>query len=257
VRRRNTLAAAVALVLAFAGACNGRSTDAERGTGGPTETVEVLASASLSQVLAELGRRFEAANPGTKVDFSFSSSTELAERVEHVPADLFATADEETLGPLVAKGLLSDPVVFARNRLAIAVAEGNPKGIRSLADLARQDVVVALCAAESPCGRMASQALARAGVTVRAASNEANTRGVVSKLAARQADAGIVFTTNVRDTAGRLQLIDIPAEHNVLRPYPVAKARQAKNVALADAFRDFLLSDRARPVLEEYGLAPP
>lgn len=260
MRRPNMLAAALALMLAFAGACSGGSGDdgtKRTSTTRPARTVEVLASASLSEPMAELGRRFQAAHRGTKVDFSFSSSNELAERVRYVPADLIATADEETLQPLVAEGLVTGSVVFARNRLAIVVAKGNPKGIASLADLARPGVNVVLCAAQAPCGRLTTEALARAGVKVQPRSFDANVRSVVAKVAFGEVDAGIVFATNARNAADQVDTVEIPPEHNVGRPVTMATLRDAKHAPLAAEFTAFVLSEEGRRAFPAYGLDPP
>ena len=126
--------------------------------------------------------------------------------------------------------------MFAHNRLAILVATSNPKGVRGLADLARPDMTVVLCAAEVPCGRFATQVLERARVSVQPRSLEPNVKGVVSKVTLGEADAGIVYVTDVKATAGKAAGVDIPAEQNVVATYPIATLRAAPNPSVAAAF---------------------
>ena len=247
---RSRLAAAVLLL---AVACAG----ADGSPGGGTRvrgTVTVLAAASLQEPFTELGRRFEDRHPGTSVRFSFDASSTLARQVEAgAPADVLATADEASMAPVVEAGLVAPPAVFARNRMAILVALDNPRGIRSLADLGRPGPVVVLCAAEVPCGRLAAEVLARAGLEVAPRSLEPNVKAVVAKVTLGEADAGIVYATDARAAGDKAQSVEIPAEHNVATAYPVAAVRAAPNAVAAARFVDLVRSDEGRAVLAAAG----
>jgi molybdate transport system substrate-binding protein len=156
-----------------------------------------------------------------------------------------------------AKLIASPPSIFATNRLQIAVAPGNPKGIARLADLASAQLVVVLAAPTVPAGRYAVDALAKAGVTVRPASQEVDVRAVLNKVALGEADAGIVYVTDVRSAGPRVTGVDIPEEHQVVARYPIAVLKDTKNAGLANAFVQHLLSDDGRQLLAEFGFSRP
>ena len=245
MRRLAGLGGLAVLAVAGAAAC---------GAADPPGTLTVLAAASLTEAFTELGRTFDDVHPGASVSFTFAASSTLARQVtEGSPGDVLATADETTMAPVVAAGRTAGPpVVFARNRLAVAVAPGNPERVTGLADLARPGLTVVLCAPEVPCGRAGAQALERAGVTgVRPASLEENVRAVVSRVALGEADAGLVFATDVR--GAEIEAVDIPVGQNVATAYPVAVLR---NSPTARAWVDHLLSPDGRQVLARYGFAP-
>ena len=245
---------AAVLVLALAGGCGGAGSGRPAGAGRPMGSITVLAAASLQEPFTELGRRFEDRHPGTSVRFSFDASSTLARQVEAgAPADVLATADEASMAPVAAAGLVSPPVVFARNRLAILVGRGNPHGIRALTDLLRPGLVVVLCAPDVPCGRLARSALERAGADVRPRSLEPNVKGVVAKVALDEADAGIVYVTDARAAGNRADAVGIPAEHNVVTGYPVATVRSAPNPGAAARFVELVRADEGRRVLAAAG----
>ena len=217
-------------------------------------SITVLAASSLTDAFNELGRQFQAAHPGIAISFSFGASSTLAQQVNAgAPADVLATADEPTMQTAVTGGSVSAPMVFAHNRLALLVAKGNPKNIRTLADLARPGLVVVLCAAEVPCGRFGLQALAKAGVKVTPASLEANVRGVVSKVTLGEADAGIVYVSDVRVAGDKTDGVTIPDAQNVLAAYPIATVKAAKNAPLANAFVAYVRSADGQQVLAKAG----
>ncbi|MGH9280146.1 MAG: molybdate ABC transporter substrate-binding protein, partial [Acidimicrobiales bacterium] len=209
MRRVVVATMALAILAALAAACGD---DASAGG-----SVTVLAAASLTEPFTSIGRRFEAANPGTKVTFSFDASSTLVQQVKAgAPADVLATADEATMKQATDAAAVGAPAVFAHNRLAILVAAGNPKGVRGLSDLGRSDLIVVLCAPEVPCGRFGAQALDRAGVSARPRSLEPNGKGVVSKVTLGEADAGIVYVTDARAAGPKAAAVDIPVEQNVV-----------------------------------------
>lgn len=224
----------------------------------PSDTLTVFAASSLTDAFGELGRRFEAAHPGAEVRFSFGASSALVDQIRNgAPAHVVATADEASMQPLVAAGLATDAKVFARNRLAVLVPTGNPEKIGALSDLARPGLTVVLCAVEVPCGRLAGQAFDRARVKVTPKSYEANVKAVVSKVALGEADAGVVYVTDVQAAGDKVEGVDIPAEHNVATAYSLARVQKTVNPAMADAFVAFVLSDRGRQALAAFGFDAP
>ena len=224
---------AVALALLATAACG---TD---GTG-----VTVAAAASLAGAFEALGG----------ATFSFAGSQQLVAQVEaRAPVDVVATADTDAMDRLVRAGLVDPPATFARNRLAIAVAAGNPAGIGGLADLDRAGLKVVLADPTVPAGRYSRQALDRAGVVVRPVSLELDVKAVARKVAAGEADAGIVYVTDVPAAAR----VEIPDAANVIATYPVAVVRATGNRAGALAFVDRLLGPAGRSSLAARGFELP
>jgi molybdate transport system substrate-binding protein len=219
--------------------------------------VTVLAAASLTEAFTELGRTFEADHPGVKITTSFGASSALAQQaLDGAPADLLATADEANMQKVVDGAAVGDPRVFARNRLSILVAKGNPKGIATLADLARPGLLLVLCAPEVPCGKFGAQVLQKAGVTATPKSLEENVKGVVSKVTLGEADAGLVYVTDAKAAGERAEGVSIPDEQNVIAVYPMGLLKQAGNAEAARAFRNFVLSPTGQAILVRYGFLP-
>jgi molybdate transport system substrate-binding protein len=222
-------------------------------------SVVVLGAASLTDAFKAIGKRFEAAQPGVTVESSFASSSTLVAQIkEGSPGDVFASADESTMQAASNAGeLAAAPRIFATNRLTIVVPKGNPKQVASLADLARSGVIVALAAPTVPAGRYASQALAKAGVTVANASQEIDVRAVLNKVAMDEADAGIVYVTDIRAAAEQVQAVPIPDAYNVIAQYPIARLKRAADVETATVFVDYVLSPAGQSTLKEFGFLPP
>ncbi|HEX7277075.1 MAG TPA: molybdate ABC transporter substrate-binding protein [Acidimicrobiales bacterium] len=255
VTRRALGTAALAVGLLVAG-CGG--SEKAPATAPPLSgTVTVLAASSLSESFTALGHRFEADHPGLTVTFNFGASSSLARQlIDGAPGDVLATADEITLGQALSADAVGAPAVFARNRLAIVTRPGNPEAIRGLADLARPGLVVVLCAREVPCGRFAVEALAKAGVTVEAASLEENVKAVLAKVTLGEADAGIVYVTDVAAARDEIAGVTIADGQNVVAAYPVAVATDAANPAGARAWVDFVLGPTGQAILSSFGFAP-
>ena len=167
---------------------------------------------------------------------------------------MLATADTATMQRLT--GQTSTPTEFATNELAIAVAPGNPLGITSLVSLADPDLKVVLAAPEVPAGRYSEQVLARAGVTVKPVSLEATVKGVVTKVSFGEADAGIVYVSDVQAAEDELGGVSIPADQNVTAAYPIATLLDADSKFMADQFVDYVLSDAGQQTLRKYGFGP-
>jgi molybdate transport system substrate-binding protein len=255
-RSRIRSAAMLAMAaLLLAGCGGGDDSGGGSGAGSPAE-IKVFAAASLTAAFNELGPRFTAANGGTKVTFNFAGSQALATQIQQgAPADVFASADTTNMDKV--KDLVGTPQNFASNLLQIVVEKGNPKGVKGLDDLASPDLKVVLAAAEVPAGKYAEQALEKAKVTVKPVSQEDNVKAVVSKVALGEADAGIVYVTDVTAGGDKVEGVDIPEDLNVLATYPIATVKASKARDKAQAFVDLVLSDQGQQVLKQYGFLPP
>jgi molybdate transport system substrate-binding protein len=223
------------------------------------DEVTVFAASSLTDAFTELGDAFTATEPDVDVVFNFAASSELAAQLgDGAPADVFASADTTTMDQVVeAGGTASAPVVFATNRAEIIVEAGNPEGIASVADLTRPGLIVVSCAADVPCGRYAQRVLDAAAVTVEFSSFEANVRSVVSKVTLGEADAGIVYATDVLGAGDAAAGVDIPTAQNVVAEYPIAVTTSASAPDAAQAFVDFVNSDQGRAILARFGFGAP
>lgn len=221
-------------------------------------TLNVFAAASLAVAFDELAVAFETVNPEVRVILTTGGSSTLAAQIrEGAPADVFAAADLATMQKLLDAGLVaSRPQVFATNSAAILVAEGNPLDIDGIEDLAGGDVIVVQCAPEVPCGAYATEIYERAGVTVTPRSFEQSVSGVVGKISLGEADAGIVYVTDVL-TADDAEGVTIPADVNVVAEYPIAVLGDAREATRADAFMQFVLGDEGRRVLVDHGFGTP
>jgi molybdate transport system substrate-binding protein len=225
--------------------CTGADTDA---------TVTVFAASSLAASFTEIEAAFEAEYPDIDVVFSFAASSELATQItEGAPADVFASADTVTMDR-IADDLVGDSIVFATNRLQIVTEAGNPLGITELADLADPSVLFVTCAPDVPIGAYTAEAFAKAGVTVNPVSFEENVKGIVTKVSTGEADAGIVYATDVLAAGSSVSGVDIPDEFDVSASYPIA--RTSSNEA-ARTFVEFVSSSAAREILEDFGFGAP
>ena len=218
----------------------------------------VFAASSLTQAFTELGVLFEKDLADTAVRFQFAGSSQLVRDLANgAPADVLATADEETMDRAVEGGdVLAATTAFARNRLAIAVEPRNPKSIRGLSDLARRDVTIVLCAPVVPCGKAAKSALSKAGVAVVPRSYEENVKAVVAKVGLGEADAGIVFATDVLVPGSRVDGVAIADEDNIVTTCLAGAVTGSSQPTMAAEFVAFLGSGAAQAVLARYGFLP-
>jgi molybdate transport system substrate-binding protein len=256
------LLAAVALLGVACGGDDGAGEGQDTATtaAGPRLSGElrVFAAASLTKPFTEAGKAFEGAHPGAKVTFSFGPSNTLASQVnEGAPADVLATADEATMKTASGAGSVSAPRTFTRNRLAILVARGNPKQVQSLADLGKPGVIFVTCALQVPCGKFGLEALQKAGVTAKPISLEENVRAVASKVTLGEADAGIVYVTDVKAEGDKAQGVDIPDDQNVIATYPIGVVTKSAKADLARAWVDFVVSGEGQRILTMAGFASP
>lgn len=253
-RKTRCVAFAAVTLLALAGCA--ASPSAEPPTSADTElsgSVSVYAAASLRTAFDRIAEEFEADNPGVDIlPLVYDGSSTLARQiVEGAPADVFAAADEKNMATVADAGLVAgDAELFASNTLVIAVPAGNPGGVTSLEDLADPALSVVLCAPEVPCGAASATLLSNEGVTVRAVSVEQNVTAVLTKVAAGEADAGLVYRT---DVAGREDVESIVPDGaaDVVNRYPIAALRDARHPEAADAFLDFVLGERGQAILAD------
>jgi len=239
--------------------------------GAKKSTLQVFAAASLSDAFNEIGRKLEKLRPGLTVRMNFAGSQQLAAQIEQgALADVFASADERWMDYARDRDLLSDaPVVFARNRLVVIVPKTNPARIRRLQDLARGGVKLILGADAVPVGRYSRTVLrnlardpAFEGDFARLAlrnvvSEEENVKSVVGKVQLGEADAGMVYRSDVTPTVARyLQVFEIPDSANVLASYPIAPVKDAKEADAGRAFVQLVLSPEGQAILRRWGLIP-
>jgi molybdate transport system substrate-binding protein len=224
-------------------------------SGGGGDGITVFAATSLTEAFTEIGTAFEATDDGAPVEFSFDASSALVTQItEGAPADVFASADTANMDKLTDADLQgTDPVIFATNLLTIIVPKGNPAGITGVEDLAKPDLKVVLCAEEVPCGNYANQILDAAGVEVTPVSLEENVRGVVTKVTSGEADAGIVYVTDVAAAGDAAEGVEIPADINVVAEYPIATVGASGNQEVGEAFIDFVTGEQGQEILSQYG----
>jgi molybdate transport system substrate-binding protein len=223
--------------------------------GTSSESITVFAGSSLIEAFTELGDAFAATDSGAEVTFNFDASSGLVQQIiDGAPADVFASADTANMDKLTDEELNgTEPVIFATNVLTIIVPAGNPAGIAGVGDLANPDLNVVLCAEEVPCGNYANQILDAAGVEVTPVSLEENVRGVVTKVTAGEADAGIAYVTDVTAAGDAAEMVEIPEDVNVLAEYPIATVGASENQDVGEAFIDFLTGPDGQAIMAEHG----
>lgn len=267
--RARRWAVACASVMLLASGCRSGGPTVETGSspGGGTVvkpaispgSATVFAAASLTASFNELKAIFERDNPGTAILLNLGPSSGLAAQIsEQGGADVFASADQANMDKVAGPGLIEGkPEVFAKNLLQIIVAPGNPKAIKGLADLARPGLKVVLAAGQVPVGRYAREALNKAGVTVKPVSEAVDVKGVVGPVVLGEADAGIVYVSDVKAAADKAAGVDIPPGQNVVAEYPIALLKTGSSNEVARAFIDLVRSDQGRAVLVKNGFLSP
>lgn len=239
----------------------------------PTATVEpvtlnVFAAASLTDAFTEIGKNFEAANPGVTVTLNFAGSQALRTQIEEgAPADVFASASGKEMDAAVEGKFIADGVkqVFLTNKLIVILPANNPAGLEKLEDLTNSGVKIVLAAEEVPVGNYARQALElmngsfgadfKDKVLANVVSNEDNVKQVVSKVQLGEADAGIAYVSDIVASSD-LKTIEIPTELNVIAKYPIAPLAASANAGVAQAFVDYVLSAEGQSILQKWGFTP-
>lgn len=232
------------------------------------QILKVFAAASLTGAFNEIGKNFEAANPGVSIVFNFAGSQALRTQIEEgASADVFASANDTEMDALVMDGLVAEGKTqdFLINKLIVILPEDNPAGLETLEDLARPGVKIILAAEEVPVGKYARQAVDRMKdqfgsdfrdrVLANVVSNEDNVKQVVAKIQLGEADAGIVYVSDAI-AASDLKTIEIPDDLNVAARYPIAALADSSRLELAKAFIASVLSTEGQAVLQKWGFAP-
>lgn len=270
--RSSLILAGLAVVLA--GCATGADQDpaattAPTTSAGPELTGEltVFAAASLAAAFDELAARFEQRHPSVDVQpVTYDGSSTLATQIiEGAPADVFASADEKNMQKVVDEGLASDPELFATNTLVLVVPAGNPGEVDGLDDLADPDLTVVLCAAEVPCGTASATLLSNAGVAASVDSYEQNVTAVLTKVAAGEADAGLVYVTDAATRSsssgstgtGEVEAIEVDGADAVVNRYPIATLAGSGDPDAAAAFVAFVRGEEGREVLAALGFGAP
>ena len=239
---------AVALV-----SCGGSST-------GPSGAeLVVFAAASLKQSFTQVGEQFTTDNPGASVEFSFAGSSELVTQLtQGAKGDVLASADTKNMDRAKDAGLLAgDPVIFATNTLTIAVAPGNPKGIASFHDLTKDGLDVVVCAPQVPCGSATEKVEKATGVELKPVSEESSVTDVLNKVTTGEADAGVVYVTDVAGAGDKVTGVDLPESKDAGNTYPIAALKDSANSELAQKFVVYVTGEAGQKVLDAAGFGKP
>lgn len=246
-------------------------------TGNPSpstasHTLVVFAAASLTEAFTEIGKNFEAQFPGGKVIFNFAGSQQLSQQISQgAQADVFASANQQKMNDLIQSGEISSgaSLIFAKNRLVVIYPKDNPAGLSHLQDLAKPNLKLVLAANEVPAGQYSLDFLDKAAgdpafgpgykdqVLKNVVSYEENVRAVLTKVILGEADAGIVYSSDLSaQDAAQTGRIEIPDALNIIATYPIAILKNSQNAALAKAFVDLVLSNSGQHTLAKYGFIP-
>ncbi|MFF4507757.1 molybdate ABC transporter substrate-binding protein [Streptomyces sp. NPDC001401] len=269
-RTRRTLqvagAGAAALLALSACSSSDDSSSAKAGTSASASsspklsgTVTVFAAASLQESFTTLGKEFEKAHPGTKVTFSFGGSDSLAAGITGgAPADVFASASPKTMKIVTdKKDNASEPATFVRNQLEIATLPGNPDKVSSLKDLTKSSLKVVLCDKTVPCGAAAQKALDASKLKLTPVSYEEDVKSALNKVVLKEADAAVVYKTDVKAAGSKVQGVEFPESTSAINAYPITLLKNAKNPEAAKAFIALVQSAEGQKVLSEAGFLKP
>ncbi|HET7902177.1 MAG TPA: molybdate ABC transporter substrate-binding protein [Candidatus Nanopelagicales bacterium] len=257
----SAVVAATALTLAACGSSSGSSTSTSSSpssSSSVTGSITVFAASSLKESFTAIGKAFEAANPGTSVTFDFGASSTLATQItQGAPADVFASASTKTMTTVTDAGDAGDPTTFAVNTMEIATPNPQKVPVAALADLASASVKTVVCQKDVPCGAAAATLFAQNKLTVAPVSEEVDVKSVLAKVELGEADAGIVYVTDVKAAGDKVVGVQIPNDQNVTTTYPIATIKASTNPVTAAAFMAYVLSVEGQKVLADAGFAAP
>jgi molybdate transport system substrate-binding protein len=244
-----------AWVLAAVAGC---ASDDAGGSDAADTTLTVYAAASLTATFEQVGAEFESMHDGTQVEFNFGGSSDLVAQIQQgAPADVFASADELNMEKLTAEDLQgSDPQAFASNSLQIAVPPRNPAGVQDFQDLASEGLNLVVCAPEVPCGAATRSVAEAAGVDLSPVSEEQSVTDVLAKVTTGEADAGVVYVTDVIAAGDDVEGIDFPESSSTVNVYPIATLAGSKDADVAREFVDLVLDETGQSILQDAGFAP-
>ncbi|MFI6809673.1 molybdate ABC transporter substrate-binding protein [Streptomyces luteogriseus] len=263
-RRPLQVAVGGAAALLALSACSSSGSDSSAkpdssGPGKPSGEVTVFAAASLKESFTTLGEQFEKEHPGTEVTFSFGGSDSLAASITGgAPADVFASASPKTMKIVTDAGDASGtPATFVRNQLEIATLPGNPGKISSLEDLTKAGQKVVLCDKEVPCGAAAQKALEASRLKLTPVSYEQDVKAALTKVELKEADAAVVYKTDVRAAGDKVEGVEFPESADAVNDYPIALLKDARNAEAAKAFIALVRSAEGQKVLSGAGFLKP
>jgi len=249
----------VTLVAAVAGCGADPTPSAESGPSTPSTTLTVFAAASLKPTFTTLGKLFESRHADTSVTFSFAGSSDLVAQLQQgAPADVLATADSTNMDKATADGLVDGtPVTFAANTLEIAVPPDNPGAVASWRDLMRPGLKLVLCAPEVPCGSAAQKIETATGVDLKPVSEEQSVTDVLNKVTTGEADAGLVYVTDVQSAGDKVRGIPFPESSTAVNSYPIAALASGRNQGMARDFVALVTGADGQRVLSDAGFDKP
>jgi molybdate transport system substrate-binding protein len=257
------LLAAGALAASLGGCASGTPGPAASGSASEAPklsgTITVFAAASLKATFTKLVSDFEAKNPGTKITLNFAGSSDLVTQItQGAPADVFASADTKNMTKLSDAKLIDGTASnFATNVLEIAVPPSNPASIGSFADLAKPGVKVVACAPQVPCGAATDKVEQATGTTLTPVSEESSVTDVLGKVTSGEADAGLVYVTDVKTAGDKVKGIPFAESDKAVNTYPIAAVGTSKNNGLAAAFIATVNGSEGRKVLTDAGFGTP
>lgn len=253
-------AALLGLSLAVAGCSSGSPSGSTESAAPAAEskTVTVFAAASMKTTFTELGKTFEASHTGTKVTFNFAGSQTLAEQItQGAQVDAFASANEANMKTVTDAGLAAgEPKIYATNTLEIAVPPDNPAGITSFADLAKEGVKVVVCAPAVPCGAATEKVEKATGITLSPVSEEQAVTDVLAKVQAGEADAGLVYKTDVISAGETVKGVPFAESQEAVNKNSIVGLKNGPQAALGQEFVDLVLSSDGQKVLADAGFGP-
>ncbi|HEY6818567.1 MAG TPA: molybdate ABC transporter substrate-binding protein, partial [Mycobacterium sp.] len=224
----------LALVADLSG-CGQKTPSSATASTSSAHSIVVFAAALLKPAFTLLAGKFQTDNPRATIDFNFATSSELANKLtQGASADIFASADSAQMDTVVKADLTSsDPVNFASNTLVIVTAPGDPKQIRSFADLAKPDVRVAVCQGSAACGSATQRIEDNTGVHLDPVSEESVSSGVLGKVTSGEADAGLVYLTDAHKAGDNVTAVKFPESGDAVNIYPIAILKHTSQPALA------------------------
>jgi len=247
-------AATLTAVSLLAAGCGGGGDD---GSNESKETLTVLAASSLTNVFGELEQTYEEEHPGVDVQLTFDSSSTLAEQVvQGAPADVLATADEETMQIVVDEGLAGVPIEFARNELILVTPPDNPGDVQAIEDLDSGDVAYGVCVLAAPCGAASQKLLGLVDVTAEPVTEEDNVRDVLTKVSTGEVDAGLVYVSDAQAAGDDVEPIEVPESDHALNSDVIAPLADAADPGLTQDWVDLVTSGTGQQALQDYGFLP-
>jgi molybdate transport system substrate-binding protein len=261
---RRFILAVVGLTAVAVAGCSSASSGSSASSPSPssasssTGTITVFAAASLMGTFTQLGKQFDAAHPGDTVKFSFGPSSGLATQITSgAPADVFASAAPANMDTVVTAGDAANPQDFAKNTMEVAVPPNNPAKVKSVNDLAKSSVKVALCQPQVPCGVVAAKVFKNASIKVKPVTLQPDVKSVLTQVELGSVDAGMVYVTDVMAAGSKVKGVQIPSSDNASTLYPIATITNSKHKSIAQSFVTYVLSPTGQQVLTAAGFQTP